>query len=196
MDTISLQIYLTFFHMLVLHGLVQHFSSSKSHQTSRIPAFELNQTRHQELLPSMNIHLLSFRAWVKFKLSLHQLVSVLHILFLLLLLLCSYNGAVIKGSQASSDIINGETKLGSFSFDGQILTINAGALSGYSKVLGFTNSSKATSYYRIQFTSSVTETNILPGAIVNYTTATIAVVGMQSVKFFQLLEVPSFSTAG
>ena len=89
----------------------------------------------------------------------------------------SYDGAVIKGSQASSDIINGETKLGSFSFDGQILTINAGALSGYSKVLGFTNSSKATSYYRIQFTSSVTETNILPGAIVNYTTATIAVVG-------------------
>jgi hypothetical protein len=88
----------------------------------------------------------------------------------------SYDGSVIKGSQMSGNIIAEQTNIGSFAFDGQILTITPGVKTGYSKMFGFTNSSKITSYYNVQLTSSLNATNIAPTGVLTFTTP-IAVVG-------------------
>lgn len=77
-----------------------------------------------------------------------------------------YDGDVIKGSSASSDIIAEQIKIGNFSFDGQILSLKSGAKSGFSRVLGFTRTDKTTVYFRLQFDSTIQSISIINGQTV------------------------------
>jgi hypothetical protein len=89
----------------------------------------------------------------------------------------SYDGATVKGSLASFPIIAEQANIGSFSVSGPILNITSTGRSGYSKLIGFTSAKSSTTYYQIQFTSSVSDTPILPAGAVNYPNAPIGVVG-------------------
>ena len=98
-----------------------------------------------------------------------------------------YDGATINGSQASFPIIVEQRNIGSFTFNGQILTIIAGMSSGYSKLLGFVSSSKTTTYYQIQFTSSIIDTPVLPGSAPITFPTTIGVVGDATSQVFPVV---------
>ena len=99
----------------------------------------------------------------------------------------SYGGTVIKGNQANFPIVVEQMNIGSFNFEGQLLTIISTGKSGYSKILGFTSSAGTTTYYQIQFTSSVSQIPTLPGAIINYPNAPIGVVGDASGQVFPII---------
>jgi len=81
---------------------------------------------------------------------------------------------VWKGSVASSDIIAGQVVIGSFSFDGRVLTVSAGSKSGFSKILSFTASDKSIAHYRVAITSSLAVINVTPGESIPGTTASFS----------------------
>ncbi len=88
----------------------------------------------------------------------------------------SYDGATFKGSVASSNIIVQQTNVGSFSFDGTILTVTSGPKSVYVQLIGFAASDGTTTYYRIQFDSTIVPISVLPTQVLPYTSP-IGVVG-------------------
>jgi hypothetical protein len=95
----------------------------------------------------------------------------------------SYGIINVKGSSLSGDMTVSSNSLGTFTFDGQLLTITTYSTAGFSKPFGFTNQNGDTAYYLVKINAGIIPVSILPNQTISYS-SNVAVVGDANSQVF------------